>query len=83
MSFHEEFRSDDHSEGSSDRGFALVFAAFCSIMAARDVWLSGAFFPAWIAAALLFLGCAFLYPRALTPLNWAWTTAGLLLLKSV
>jgi hypothetical protein len=43
MSFHQEFRSDDLSEGSSDRGFGLVFAAFCSIMAARDVWLSGAF----------------------------------------
>jgi hypothetical protein len=83
MAFHEEFRRDDHSEGSSDRGFGVVFAAFCLIMAARDAWLSGTFFLAWIAAALLFLGCAFIYPRGLAPLNWAWTRAGLLLLKVV
>jgi hypothetical protein len=83
MSFHEEFRRDDHPEGSSDRGFGLVLAAFCSIMAARDGWLSRTFSLAWIAVALLFLGCAFIFPRALAPLNWAWARAGLLLLAVV
>jgi hypothetical protein len=83
MSLHEEFHRDDHPKGSSDRSFGLVFAAFCAIMAARDAWLSSKFFLPWLGATLVFLGCAFVYPRVLAPLNWAWTRLGLLLFKIV
>ena len=79
MTFHEEFRRENHSKKSSDRSFGIVFAAFCALMTIRHAWLFGAISPLWGGTALVFLLSAFFRPQILAPLNWAWTKLGLLL----
>jgi len=69
--------------GSSDRAFGLVFAAFFTIVALLPLW-SGRPVRLWsIAAAAAFALLALAVPRALAPLNRAWTAFGDLLHRIV
>ena len=77
---HHEFH-DRHEvpEGSSDRGFGLVFAGFFAILAAVSLWRGGPLWP-WLGGiALAFLAVALLRAALLAPLNRLWMRFGLLL----
>ena len=81
MSLHEDFRRADRPEGSSDRAFGLVVAAFCGLMAGIRAWSSGELPLIWLAVGCAFLIPALIYPSVLAPLNRAWTAFGMLLAK--
>src|SRR5262245_21036522 len=76
---HELQGRDEKVKTSSDRGFGIVFCVFCALVAALSWYHDGTHWPWWLGASALFLLFAFVYPRALAPLNWVWTKLGLLL----
>src|SRR5918996_3929404 len=76
---HERLRSEGEVRGSSDRGFALVFAVVFAIIA---LWpLIGGEPPRWWAALIAagFAGVGLVKPSLLAPLNRLWTRFGLVL----
>jgi saxitoxin biosynthesis operon SxtJ-like protein len=78
---HERIVGNEAVEGSSDRSFGFVFAAFFAIVAFLPL-LSGKPARWWsVAPALAFLVVALIRPALLQPLNWLWTRLGLLLGK--
>lgn len=80
------FESHDREEiieGSSDRVFGLVFAAFFSIMACLPLFSGGELRTWALVAGGIFLSLALLAPSTLTRLNRAWMRFGLLLGKIV
>ena len=81
--FHEDFSREEKIEGSSDRGFGLVFAAFFAILGGLAFWHEKPHWIWWIGLSVATLIVAFAYPRALRPFNWAWTRLGHLLAKVV
>ncbi len=77
--FHEDYGREQPIEGSSERGFGLVFAV---VFAVIGLWpLRGEDPVRWwaLGTAAAFLIVAFVYPRILWPLNWVWTRFGILL----
>jgi hypothetical protein len=63
----------------SNRSFGLVFAVFFAVVALLPT-VHGAPLRWWaLGLAAAFAGAAFLFPRALQPLNWVWFKLGLLL----
>lgn len=79
MNTHEEFTTKRTVKGSSDRAFALVFAAFFVLLGLAPLWKKHAMRPWALAIAALFLAIGILFPAWLHPLNQAWTKLGLLL----
>lgn len=78
-SLHEDFSRAEAPDGSSDRGFGLVFAAVFGVIGAWPL-LGGGAPRLWaLVAAAAFLAVAAAAPRLLAPLNRAWTRFGLLL----
>lgn len=80
LDFHEDFHRKEEVKGSSNRGFGLVFAAFFAILTFSPLTHGDAI--RWVSCgipAVAFLTAAYLFPKALTPLNWVWTRFGLLL----
>jgi hypothetical protein len=80
---HEDFSRQEEIQGSSDRSFGLVMAAFFALVA---LWpLVGAHGPRWwaMAVAAAFGLAAWLRPAALAPLNTLWMKLGLLLSRVV
>ena len=62
---------------SSDRNFGFVIAAFFALVAVAPL-LHGGSLRLWaIGLSLIFLVCALLTPRLLSPLNQAWHRLGL------
>jgi predicted membrane metal-binding protein len=78
---HERLRSEGEVRGSSDRGFALVFAVVFAIIALWPV--IGGEPPRWWAVLIAagFAGVGFVKPSLLAPLNRLWLKFGLLLYK--
>jgi hypothetical protein len=76
---HEFQAREEVLKASSDRGFGLVFAAFCAIVAALSLYSGHHRWPWWLAAAAVFALVAYLRPGLLAPLNRLWTKLGLLL----
>ena len=76
---HENLTREEAVEGSSDRTFGFVFAAFFTIIGAWPLMWSLA--PRWwaLALALAFAAVAVVSPRILAPLNRWWMKFGLLL----
>lgn len=67
-------------QGSSDRGFGLVFATVFGLLGAYKLWHgSGLYGAVFLALGVLFLAAALVVPRVLAPLNRLWTRFGLLL----
>jgi hypothetical protein len=66
-------------KASSNRGFGLVFAAFCVIVAAFSIYSGGHRWPWWLGAAAILTLLALIRPGILGPLNRVWTKLGLLL----
>lgn len=78
---HENFSRDETIQGSSDRGFGLVFAA---VFAGIGVWplFSGGAVLGWpLGVAMGFLLAALFASKVLHPLNLLWMRFGLLLSK--
>jgi hypothetical protein len=63
---------------ASHREFGLVMAGACLLFAAASLWRHRAWLP-WASLAALFLLFALFLPRALAPLNAAWSLLGRLL----
>ncbi|MCX7353454.1 MAG: SxtJ family membrane protein [Alphaproteobacteria bacterium] len=80
LDFHEDFRRKEEVKGSSNRGFGIVFAVFFAILTFSPLTHGDEIRWKWFGIpAVAFLAAAYLFPKALTPLNWLWTRFGLLL----
>lgn len=79
----EPHRRDAPPQGSSDRGFGLVMAAFFAIVGLWPVPWSGQPRLWSLGVAAVFMGAALARPGALAPLNRLWTRFGLLLHRIV
>jgi hypothetical protein len=80
---HEFQAREEELKASSDRGFGLVFAAFCAIVGSLSLYTGHHRWPWWLAAAVAFALVAWLRPGILAPLNRLWTKLGLLLFKVI
>ena len=78
---HEDFSREEHIEGSSDKGFGQVFAGFFALLSAISWWRDHTGWHWMLPLAGAFLAVAYIYPRALAPLNRLWLKFGLLLYK--
>ncbi|MBM3643304.1 MAG: hypothetical protein FJX02_03025 [Alphaproteobacteria bacterium] len=78
---HEDFAREEHIEGSSDRGFGLVFSGFFAIVTAVSLWRSGTWWPWTGGLSAAFLAVAYTVPSILGPLNRLWMKFGLLIFK--
>lgn len=83
---HEEHQSTHEIETSSDRSFGLTVGGILALIEAYRLWSSGMLDTLGIvllcvAAPLFLLGL--IYPKALAPLNKAWTKLGFLMFKIV
>ena len=80
---HERLAGVERIEGSSDRGFGVVFACVFAIIGFWPL-VSGEGVVWWcLALAAAFLAVALVRPGLLAPLNRLWTQFGLLLSKVV
>ena len=75
---HERLERAPDARMSSDRGFGLVMASVLALVAAVRLWRGDDPIPVALAAALFALA-AWLWPRALRPLNILWFRFGLVL----
>ena len=78
---HEDFSREEHVKAGSDRGFGQVFAGFFAILAALSWWNGHTTWHYTLPIAAAFLIVAYVYPKALGPLNRLWLKFGLLLYK--
>lgn len=83
MTAFESHEREETIEGSSDRVFGLVFAAFFSIVACQPLFSGGALRIWALVLGAVFLSLALLRPSTLTKLNRLWMRFGLLLGKVV
>lgn len=80
---HESYTRDEQVDGSSDRSFGLVFAAFFALIGLLPLLL-GKSPRIWaLGTAGVFLLAALLFPSLLAPLNRLWLKLGLLLHRIV
>ncbi len=80
---HERLEREEVIQGSSNRGFGLVFAVVFAIVSLWPLTGGGAVRLWALAVAAVFLVLALAAPRSLAPLNKVWTKFGLLLHKIV
>jgi len=82
---HEDFAREEKVDGSSDRSFGLVMAAFFAIVALLPLRHAPLSSIRWwaLAVAAAFIVLALLWTTPLRPLNRLWFKLGLLLSKVV
>ena len=78
---HEDYSREEHVQGSTDRGFGLVFAGFFALISVLSFWKGGVGWHWMAPVAAVFLIAAYTVPRVLAPLNKLWTKLGLLIYK--
>lgn len=78
---HEDFSREEHVKAGTDRGFGQVFAGVFAILAGYSYWHGSTTWHYTLPIAAAFLIVAYVYPRALAPLNRLWLKFGLLLYK--
>ena len=83
INFHETMAQREAPKGGSDRAFGIVFTVVFVLIGCWPLLFSNPPRIWSLAVAAVFLGLAFLYPRALAPLNALWTRFGLLLHRVV
>jgi hypothetical protein len=83
QSTHESFVRDEAAQPGSDRTFGLVMAGASALLSLVNGWHLGRVWPWTLAAAVLFLIAALLWPSSLRPLNRLWMKLGLLLHRIV
>ena len=80
---HESYSRDDKIDGSSNRTFGCVFAAFFGLVGLLPL-ITGRAPRLWaLGVGGIFLLVALLFPSVLAPLNRLWTKLGLLLHRVV
>jgi hypothetical protein len=82
-SFHEDLQREDKFQGSSNRSFGLVLAAFFFIISGVKFWGGRPTWAWWLVPAVALLIIAQLRPGLLAPFNWLWTMLGLFLFRIV
>jgi len=80
---HESYSRDEKIDGSSDRTFGLVFAAFFGLLGLLPLILGRAPRIWAFGVSGIFLLAALLFPSRLAPLNLLWQRLGLLLHRLV
>ncbi len=80
---HEDLSRQTEEERSSERSLGLTFAAVLALIGAVKLYRGNDWGLYWLAAALPFLACAFLWQAPLRPLNLIWHRFGLLLFHVV
>ena len=83
QSTHESFVRDETAQPGFDRTFGLVMAGALALLSLVNGWHLGRVWPWTLAAAMLFLIAALLWPSSLRPLNRLWMKLGLLLHRIV
>lgn len=83
MSTHEPAETRTEVKMGSERAFGIVFAIVFALIALWPLLGGGGVRPWAAATGALFLGAAFLAPRALKPLNVLWFRFGMLLHRIV
>jgi hypothetical protein len=81
--FHEDLEREDKFQGSSDRGFGLVLAAFFVVIVLVKLWKGNSNWAWWLLPAVAVLVIAQFRPGLLAPLNKLWTMLGLFLFRIV
>ena len=76
---HESLDREENFKASSDRGFALVFGGFFTLVTVYGLVVGGTWWPWFGGAAMVFFVLAFTVPSIIAPLNKAWTKLGLLM----
>jgi hypothetical protein len=82
-SLHEDLTREEKFQGSSDRSFGLVIAAFFVIISGLKLWKGNPNWAWWLAPALALAIIVYLRPELLAPFNKLWTLLGLFLFKIV
>ena len=80
---HENLSTADDVKVGSERSFGIVFAVVFLIISLFPLWSGEPVRLGALGIAAAFLGFAFIYPKALKPLNLVWFKFGLLLHKIV
>jgi hypothetical protein len=84
LSSHERIARAEQVQGSSDRGFGLVFAGFFALLTLLKLWRGWSPWGwAFLGLAAAFAAAAFVAPKTLAPLNRLWLKLGLVLHKVV
>jgi hypothetical protein len=81
--FHEDLGREEKIQGSSDRGFGLVLAAFFLVVAGFKLWKGTPNWTWWLLPAVVLSIIAYLRPGVLAPFNKLWTLLGLFLFKII
>src|SRR5262245_6053606 len=80
---HESYSRDENAVPGSDRSFGLVMSVAFALVSLINIWYVGRVWPWTGTLAALFFAFAWLWPAALSPLNWVWFKFSLLLHKVV
>lgn len=81
--FHEDLARHDDEPRASERNLGVTFAVVLALVGALKLYRGSEYGLYWFAAAVLFLGCAYLWTAPLRPLNVVWHRLGLLLFAVV
>ena len=80
---HEDFGRHTEEPRSSERNLGITFAIVLALVGALRLYRGSGTGLYWLAAAVAFLLCAYLWTAPLRPLNAAWHRLGLLLFAVV
>ena len=81
--FHEDLARHDDEPRASERNLGVTFAVVLALIAALKFYRGDGAALYWLAAAAVFLACAYLWTAPLRPLNFVWHRLGLLLFAVV
>ncbi len=79
VTVHESFQRTEEIEGSSNRGFGLLFVCALALVSGYSVWVGSGRSIFWALATALVAAVTWLIPASLAPLNKLWTRLALLL----
>ena len=77
--FHEDLARHGDEPRASERNLGVTFAVVLALVAALKFYRGTDTAPYWLAAAAVFLLCAYFWTAPLRPLNLVWHKLGLLL----
>ena len=81
--FHEDLARHGDEPRASERNLGVTFAVVLALIAALKFYRADGAAVYWLAAAAVFLACAFFWTAPLRPLNVVWHRLGLVLFAVV
>ena len=81
--FHEDLGRHGDEPRASERNLGVTFAAVLALVCALKFYRGDPKAVYWLAAAAVFLACAYLWTAPLRPLNFVWHRLGLILFAVV